>query len=94
MQTRATGKPNDWSAKVGQFLASQLAEGAFLNAATNPDPQTDREQHCEAWFYAGSKRLIAGDKTTAAADFQKCLDTGVKNFEEYESAGAELKLLK
>ena len=94
LQTRATGKPNDWPAKVGQFLAGQLAEGAFLNAATNPDPQTDREQHCEAWFYAGSKRLIAGDKTTAAADFQKCLDTGVKNFEEYESAGAELKLLK
>jgi len=37
--------------------------------------------------------LIAGDTATAAADFKKCLATGVVSFEEYTSAEAELKRL-
>jgi len=93
LAARKTGRPGDWPSTVGRFLIGQLTEADLLRAAANPDAQTDREQHCEAWFYAGMKQLLAGDSTTAAGDFQKCQATGVENFEEYSSAGAELKLL-
>jgi len=91
LQYRTNGKPGDWSSTVGRFLAGQISEDDFLKAAENPNAQTGREQRCEAWFYAGTKRLIAGDTATAADDFKKCLATGVVSFEEYTSAEAELK---
>ena len=94
LQYRINGKAGDWPGTVGRFLAGQLSEDDFLKAAENPNPQTSREQHCEAWFYIGSKRLIAGDTATAADDFKKCLATGVVSFEEYGSAEAQLKRLK
>jgi lipoprotein NlpI len=93
MEHRNTGRPDDWPSKVGHFLAGQLTESDFLQAAANPDTLTDREQHCEAYFYAGSKRLIEDDKTTAADYFKKCMTTELKHFEEYRSAEAELKFL-
>lgn len=93
LEHRQAGKPEDWPSKVGRFLAGQLTEGNLLKAAEDTNTQTDQEQHCEAYFYAGSKRLIADDKTTAADYFKKCLATDVKNFEEYQSAEAELKFL-
>lgn len=94
LASRKTGKPHDWPAKVGRFLAGQLTEADFLQASANPKAQTDQEQHCEAYFYAGSVRLVEGDKATATEYFKKCRATDVETFEEYQSAGAELKLLE
>jgi tetratricopeptide (TPR) repeat protein len=83
----------DWPLQVGRFLAGQITETDFLKAAADANTKADREQHCEAYFYAGSKRLIENDKTGAADFFKKCLGTGVTTFEEYHSAEAELKVL-
>jgi tetratricopeptide (TPR) repeat protein len=93
LEHRKTGKPDDWPAKVGRFLAGQLTEPDFLEAAKNTNVRTDQEQHCEAYFYVGSKRLIEGDQAAAADYFKKSVVTEVKTFEEYESAAAELKFL-
>ncbi len=60
----------------------------------NVDKKKETEQQCEAFFYAGSKRLTEGDKIAATAYFGKCLATEEKTFIEYKSAGAELKFLK
>ena len=48
---------------------------------------------CEAWFYAGMKRLAAGDKRTAIELFKKCLATDQKTFVEFGLAATELKML-
>jgi lipoprotein NlpI len=88
------GKPEDWPAQVGAFLAGQLAEAAFLKAAASNDRRKNAEQLCEACFYAGTKRLLDGDKPAAQDYFEKCLATDVKSFSEYDSAAVELKLLK
>jgi lipoprotein NlpI len=93
LEHRDAKKTNDWPSKVGRFLVGQLSEADFLKAAANTNSQTDREQHCEAYFYAGIKHLIENDNTIAADYFKKCLATDVKDFTEYESAEAELKLL-
>ncbi|HMD53740.1 MAG TPA: tetratricopeptide repeat protein, partial [Phycisphaerae bacterium] len=91
---RETGTPDDWPSRISSFLTGKLAELDFIEAAQNSDDQKDNEQHCEAYFYAGSKRLIAGDKTTATDYFKKCLVTDVKGFSEYQSAAAELHFLR
>jgi hypothetical protein len=93
LKNRKAQNPPDWPLQVGRFLAGQISEDDLLNAAANANPQTDREQHCEAYFYAGSKRLFENDKSVAADFFKKCLGTGVTTFEEYHSAEAELKAL-
>lgn len=88
------GKAEDWAAKVCGFLAGQMTEDEFLKAAGSTDAKVDSEQHCEAYFYVGTKWLLEGDKATAKDYFEKCLATGQRMFTEYESAMAELKLLK
>jgi len=84
---------NDWYSKNAKFLVGQLSESEYFQAAQSTIPKTQTEQSCEAWFYAGTVRLLDGDRKTAAAYFQKCLDTGVKRFTESMSAEAELKAL-
>lgn len=94
LDNRKTGTPGDWPSKVARFLTAQLTEPDFFKESENADKQTDRGQHCEAYFYAGSKRLIEGDKTTATDYFNKCLATGCKEFDEYNSAAVKLKSLE
>jgi tetratricopeptide (TPR) repeat protein len=90
---RKTGQPDDWPSKIARLFTGDLSEADFLKAAGSKDPKTDREQKCEAYFYAGSRRLLDGDKIGAKDLFQKCLDTRVMDFNEYTSAAAELKRL-
>lgn len=48
----------------------------------------------QAYFYAGTMRLLAGDKAAARDYFEKCVQTGQKQCTEYTGAAAELKLMK
>jgi len=91
---RSTGKPKDWPSKIGRFLTGQLAESDFLAAAKNADVKKEAEQLCQAYFYAGSKHLLAGDKSAARDCFEKSVATDRKDFLEYGSAVAELKFLR
>lgn len=92
--SRKTGTPDDWPSRISSFLTGQLTEPVFFKVADNTDKKTNQEQHCQAYFYAGSKRLIEGDKTTATDYFKKCLATGCSAFDvdEIISATAELSL--
>lgn len=87
------GSPEDWAARIAGFLLGRINEEAFLAAAASPDPKKDLEQHCEAWFYAGMKRLQGGEETAAAECFKKSVGTGVKNFWEYKFSQSELKAM-
>jgi lipoprotein NlpI len=94
LENRKTGKPGDWASSIHRFLIGQLTEPDFLKAAVNTDKKIENDQHCEAYFYAGTKLLIADDKKAASDYFEKCMATGQKSFTEYSSAAAELKFLK
>jgi len=93
LKQRKAHQPPDWPFQIGRFLTGQLPEGDFIKVADNSNDQTSREQHCEAYFYAGLKRLIENDKTTAGDYLNKCLATKVETFYEYQSAKADLQLL-
>jgi tetratricopeptide (TPR) repeat protein len=94
LHSRKTGKPDDWESTIGGFLTGPMTEHAFLKVAVSKDKTKLEWKECQAYFYAGSKRLIEGDKRTAADYFQKCLDTDKRDFMEYKSAVAELKFLR
>ena len=94
LEHRTVQKTNDWPLTVGRFLIAQLSENDLLKAADDPDVQTSKEQHCEAYFYIGSKHLLENDRMAAVDYFKKCLATDVTNFEEYTSAVSELNFLQ
>ncbi len=94
MRSHRVGNAAPWSLAIASFLSGQMSEQEFFAAAVSPLKQKDSEQHCEAWFYAGSKHLFVGDSVTAKAYFEKCRATNVRLFTEYDSAAAELKFLE
>ena len=57
------------------------------------DAEKQRGRQCEAWYYAGMKRLLDGDKAAAADSFRQCLATGKGTFAEYDFAAAELRAM-
>ena len=87
-------EPDDWLHKIGCFLAGKISEPELFSATTSPDKKINAGRTCEAYFYAGAKWLIAGNKEAAGDYFRKSIASGVTNFHEYSSALAELKLLK
>jgi lipoprotein NlpI len=93
LASRANTKSDDWVSKVGHFLAGQLPEPEFLAAAKNADQKKETQQLCEAYFYTGSKHLLAADMPMAEAYFQKSITTDQKDYTEYLSAAAELRFL-
>jgi ankyrin repeat protein len=93
LEHRKAQNTNDWPLQVGRFLAGQMSESNFLEAANSPNLQTAKEQNCEAYFYIGSKRLIDHDKPGTVEYFNKCEATDLKDFEEYQSAISELRFL-
>ncbi len=83
------GHPAEWSggwhAKIGNFLLGRISEDDFLVSLS--------DSRGGGWFYAGMKRLLNNDKSSAAEDFRKSVATADKESEEYQMAAAELKAL-
>lgn len=93
LDKRTNAAPGDWFSKVSGHLLGNITEAELFAADAPPDAKKARGRSCEAWFYAGMKKLLSGNKKTAATYFQKCLATEQKNYAEYHLAQAELKAL-
>jgi len=91
---RKTGKPGDWESQIGAFLVGDLTETEFLGAAENADPKDAANHKTEAYFYAGTKRRLAGENDIAGKYFQASLNQKQTRYNEYASAEAELSMLK
>jgi lipoprotein NlpI len=85
--------PGDWVGTVAGHLLGSVTEANLFAAAASTDTKKESGQMCEAWFYAGMKKLFAGEKAVAIADLHKCLETEQRAFKEYQLAEAELKAL-
>ena len=82
-----------WPARIADFLLGKTRESDLMAAAASPNSYKEREQRTDAWFFAGMKQLLAGDKAAAADCFRKCLAMDRKGRVNYYSAQAELKAL-
>ncbi len=94
MAARKPGKAPDWSLSLMRYLTGQLEEHDLIAAGKAADPKQETENMCEAYFYIGSKHLIAGEAPIANDYFRKCVATDVKNFTEFASSIAEMDCLK
>jgi tetratricopeptide (TPR) repeat protein len=55
---------------VVAFFQGQILEGLFLKDIDNAPDRRSREKASDFHFYAGAKRLLAGDKPAALAQFK------------------------
>lgn len=90
---RKTQGAEDWVLHIGRFLLGKISEGKLFEGTKADDKNESKERECEAYFYAGTKRLINGDRETARRYFQRSVQTGIRYFSEYSSALAGLKFL-
>ena len=94
LTNRKPGNPPDWPLSVMRFLVGQLTEPEFFVSAKNFNPEIESEHMCEAYFYAGSRHLFAGENKLAIDLFKQSIATNHKDFPEYLSALAELMILE
>ena len=93
MEKRSNAAAGDWVSKVSGHLLGTISESELFSAAASPDAEKEGGHRCEAWFYAGMKKLLSGDKEGSADYLRKCIATEKKGFVEYIFAEAELKAL-
>jgi lipoprotein NlpI len=87
--------PEDLTSKIADFLLGHIRESELIAdaAAASPDPTRAPPQYCKVWYFAGMKRLLAGDMKIAIADFNKSLATNQNTLCEYLFSQSELRAL-
>lgn len=93
LQNEWNSPPEEFSSKIANFLLGHIHEDDLIANAASPDASREPEQYCKAWYFAGIKRLFAGDTKTAVTYFQKSVATNQKEFCEHIFAQTELVAL-
>lgn len=84
-----------WHALIGDFLRGTESERDLLEVAGREGGSaTPRQRQCEAFYYAGMKRLFAGDRAGARTLLQQCVATGERRYYEHHAAVAELQRME
>jgi tetratricopeptide (TPR) repeat protein len=85
--------PEDLTSKIAAFLLGHIREPEIIADAASPDLSREPGRYCKVWYFAGIKRLIAGDAPTALSYFQKAVATDQKSYCEYVFARAQVTAL-
>lgn len=91
LKKRSQRETGDWYEEIAHFLLGEIDEENLLTAAVSQDQKLEKEQLCEAYFYAAQIHLLNNDKAGAASLLRLCLATGIVDF--YEFKGAKLQML-
>lgn len=83
---------SDWPHPVLQYLIGAGSWDQALKGAQ--EDEDDPSRLCELYFYAGEKSLIEGQYAQARDFFNKSLNTGVVEYNEYLMSQRSLRLLK
>ena len=79
-------QPGAWPTHIADFLLGKLSEDQMVAKAKTDNADDTAQQTCQAWFYAGMARRVAGDEPGARAAFTKAVATGSKSSEEFVEA--------
>ena len=84
-----------WPGPVANLFLGKSTTEEVLQAARDPflDEESQLEQSCEAYYYAGQFALLRGDKAEAVRLFRAAVATGVTAFIEYDAARLALERL-
>lgn len=91
---RKTFKEDGWIAPVVKYLAGETTEAEVFHLAKHDDPETNRQQYCEAYYYVGACYLAEKKLDKAEELMKKCLKQGVVNFYEHGFALRDLRTIK
>jgi tetratricopeptide (TPR) repeat protein len=80
---------DEWFLKKAAFFLDRDSEETFLQKSALGSGQL-----CEAYFYAGMKRLAANDRVVAVDYLRRCIAFEIRDFIEDELARAMLKELE
>ena len=80
-----------WPAVVARHFLGRATVEEVLAEVDAPAADERAERQCEAYFYLGAARLIAGDRQGAKRLFEDTVATGVVRFVEYVGATVELR---
>lgn len=83
-------RSRDWPAPVLSLYLGNNSVPQVEAAIPAGADDFSRGRACEGWFYLGYWHLLTGDRARAVELFKRALDTGMKHFNEYDLAKAEL----
>jgi tetratricopeptide (TPR) repeat protein len=84
----------EWPGAVLELFLGRTTPEGLLAAAKDRDKTAENQKLCEVYFYLGQYYLIMGEESKGRTMFERCLDTGVKVFIEYQGAKIELNRQK
>jgi Lipoprotein NlpI, contains TPR repeats len=80
-----------WGKAVCQMLLKQIGEDELVEEAhAEKDPRKQRGRLCEAYYYIGASRLLAGDRIAGRAMLSQAIETNSFSYTEYTLAKADL----
>jgi lipoprotein NlpI len=84
----------DWERRILEFLLARRSEEELFSGVVDSEPSVTMGRQLQANFYAGSVRLLRGDRDGARRLFEAAVAIDRRSFAEHLSAGAELKRLE
>ncbi len=83
-----------WPGRVVEVYLGTAEPETVLSVAKDPDPQKDKNQLCEAYFYLAERALLAGNRDAAVGLLQQALQTeATQETVSYAAAKEELRRL-
>jgi lipoprotein NlpI len=82
-----------WPGPALMLLLGKATPEEMLASTWSFERRVEVENLCEAYFFLGQYRLLAGDREGARRAFEDAVATGVKHYLEYGQAQAELRRL-
>ena len=70
-----SGWSSEWTKLLAMFLNDQISETDLMNRAGAAAGDDQSRQQGEAYYFSGVLHLIAGNKASARANFQKAFDS-------------------
>jgi len=84
-----------WDTDICKYLLGQFSDTDLLTTAVSVKTADWRDHfQCEAWYFVGMKKLIAGDKAAASDYFRKSESTNQPRLTEAILARAEFEALQ
>ena len=87
---RVDPPPAQWVLRIAAFLGGSVPEKEFLAGLEGEAVVASAERSCEAWYFTGQKRLVAGDRPGAKISFEKSVAAGAKKISAWSGSRAEL----
>jgi len=94
LDRRQSGPPDAWFEKVADHVLGKIGESVLFAGADSTDAETKKSQLGDAYYFAGMKRLFAGEEAVAADYFHKCLAAEDRTYVEYLFASTELQRIR